>query len=130
MSNTFNNDLAASGNFGSILPIQLFAGDKPVSTSNGLVKRNQTLAKFTVVAYDPTNLLVPWNPAGADSTKNIVGVTCQPIVTGATDDTQSISFYDACCFNFDLATFPGGVTLAQVKAAQAGKTLTFEKLYG
>lgn len=128
--NTFPDDGAASGNFGSILPIQIFAGQKPVTTSHAKVLRNQTLAKYTVVAFTPAGLLTPWAPAAVDSTAVIAGVLAQPVVTGATDDTVSAPYYDGGCFNFDLMTFAAGVTLAQVKAAQAGKTVTFEKLAG
>lgn len=127
---TLNNDLAAGGNFGGFNPVQVFSGEKMVTTSHAAVKRNQTLAKYTLVAYDPTGLLVPWAPAAADSTAVIAGVLAQPITTGATDDTQSCPFFDGGVFNVELAVMPGGVTLAQLKAAQAGKTLTFEKLYG
>jgi hypothetical protein len=123
-------DLAGNGNYGGFNPVQLFAGEKQVTTNHAAVKRNQTLAKFTVVAYDTSGLLVPWAPAATDSTAVIAGVLAQPITTGATDDTQMCPFYDGGVFNFELAVFANGVTLAQVKAAQAGKTLTFEKLYG
>lgn len=127
---TFKNDLAGNGNLGGYNPVQLFAGEKKITTSFAPVKQAQTLAQYTVVAYDVNGLLVPWAPAASDSTAVIAGVLAQPITSGATDNTQNGQFYDGGCFNFELAVFPGGVTLAKAKAVQAGKTLTFEKLYG
>lgn len=127
---SFNNDLAANGNLGGFNPVQLFTGERDVTSNHAAMLRNQTFARFLVVAYNAAGLLVPWAPAAVDSSAIIAGVISQPVASGATDDTVMAQFYDGGVFNFELAVFPGGVTLQQVKAATAGKTLTFEKLYG
>jgi hypothetical protein len=127
---SFNNDLAANGNLGGFNPVQLFSGEKPVTTNHAAMLRNQTFAKFTVVAYSAAGLLVPWAPAAADSSAIIAGVIAQPIASGATDDTVMAQFYDGGVFNYELAVFVNAATLQKVKAAQAGRTLQFEKLYG
>lgn len=142
-----DKDLAASGTYGGYTPLQLFAGESDIVTSPGIVKANQNLAKYTVVAKDVNNKLVPYAPATADVAvvggatsqtakapeTRAVGILCTAIDTtsGGTNADTSVSMYVGGVFNHAALVWPAAAgTLALRKAAFDRTNITIEQVLG
>jgi hypothetical protein len=125
---------------GTFTPIQLYAGERPVVTTQGtllsgqkvgqLNARNETF-KFPVVA-EVAGKLVKWNQAGNDGSQIIAGVLPHALdasATGYNADVDTPIIKDAV-LNWEAMDI-GAVTYAQLRAAacDADCNITFQKLY-
>ena len=125
---------------GTFTPIQLYAGERPVVTTQAtltsgqkvgqLNARNETF-KFPVVA-EVAGKLVKWNQAGNDGSQIIAGVLPHALdasATGYNADVDTPIIKDAV-LNWEAMDI-GAVTYAQLRAAAQGPSvnITFQKLY-
>lgn len=83
--------------FDSYTPLQLFSGDRDVTTNTGTLVSGQNLAQYAVVARDTGGKLTAHVPAAVDSTANAVGILCDAV--NATAGDRSCRFYDGGSFN-------------------------------
>lgn len=124
-----NGELAANGSFGSVNPIQLFAGEIEVVSDNGLFEGGQTIKQYTVLARNAAGNLIPWVKGATDTTGVIVGIAAQPITTAA-NTPASGPYFIGGFFNFDVLVVPAGTVLLDMKKLLDGKILQVGKLYG
>jgi hypothetical protein len=124
---------------GTFVPIQLYAGERPVVTTQAtltagqkvgkLNSRNETF-KFPIVA-EVGGKLVAWNSAGNDGSEIISGVLPHALdasATGYNADVDTPIIKDAV-LNFEA--MDTALTYAQVRAARQGPSvhITFQRLY-
>lgn len=91
---------------GSWSPTQLFTSEDDIKTAPVVVLTGQDLAFGTIVALDAAGKAVPWNPAGADSTAQPVGIIATPINTIDPAGDRHAEIYEGGCFNPDLLIWP------------------------
>lgn len=132
--------LAGFRTVGNFVPIQLYAGEKQVVTTQATLASGQKVGqlndreetfKFPVVAM-VGGKLVKWNQAGNDGSQIIFGVLPHALdasATGYNADVDTPVIVEAV-LNFEALDI-GAVTYAQMRAAaQApGHGLVFQKLY-
>lgn len=133
--------LAGYETLGRFEPIQLYAGERPVVTTQGtltagqkigqLNARNETF-KFGLVAELANGKLVKFNPAGNDGSELLKGVLPHALDTTATGynaDVDTSIILDAV-LNFEAMDI-GAATYAQARAYKQapGSNITFQKLY-
>lgn len=142
-----DKDLAASGTEGSYAPPQLFAGEAPITTTPGIVKSGQVLAKYTVLAKDVNNKLVPYNPAAADVAvtggatsqtakapeTRAVGILATAIDTSGTGSNAdtSVAYYSGGAYNAAMLVWPAGANTLQLRKAAFDRTpILIEQVLG
>ena len=132
--------LAGFRTVGNFQPIQLYAGEKQVVTTQGVLTSGQKVGqlnardetfKFPVVAL-VGGKFVKWNQAGNDGSQIIAGVLPHALdasATGYNADVDTPVIVEAV-LNFEALDI-GAVTYAQLRAAaQApGVAIVFQKLY-
>lgn len=123
------NDLARNGTLGGFTPFELFAGEKEIVTDHDDVAPSTILKKYQVVAKNAAGQLVPHDPTASDTTKTAVGVTTQPITTGAA--AAPVAYYVSAFLNHDVLVWHASLTtLAARKAAFVGTEIRVGTLYG
>lgn len=124
---------------GTFEPIQLYAGEKQVVTTQGVVAAGNKIGKLN--ARDETykfglvaevgGKLVPFNDAGADGSEVIKGVLPHAIDTSATGhnaDTDSPIIVEAV-LNFEAMDTALDYATLRAAAQAPGTAITFQKLY-
>lgn len=96
---------------GAYVPFQLFTAEDEIKTGAATVLTNQTMAVFTIVAFNAANKLVPWAPAAMDVTNKPVGVmACDVNTTNTGTNADTIlPFYEGGCFNPDALVWPAAL---------------------
>lgn len=103
------NDLAGNWSWDGVQPQQLWAGEYPKHTSDGVAGgTDETFAKYEVVAYDAaTTTYVKYDPAAeaGSAAATPVGFAAQPTVSG-----DSIQVYDSGAPNHEALVWPESLT--------------------
>jgi len=140
--------LAGYETVGTYEPIQLYAGENQVVTTQGVLKagnkvgllnaRNETY-KFPLVGVDAQGKLVPWTSEDADTVllKGVLPHALDTSATGYNADTdtpvivQGVLNFEAMAFNGTDAGGSANLLYAAIRVApQApGTNITFQKLY-
>ena len=122
---TAHNDLASGGLLDTFTPEQIFMGEKPLYTNNGVVAVGAA-TKYMLMAKAADDTIHPFVP-GTDTIPMAV-IAAQPGAVGA-----HIPFFETGCFNYALVTIAAGDgslnTLAKAKGAFNGQSgLSFDQL--
>lgn len=142
-----DKDLAANGTQGAYVPPQLFAGEAPITTTPGIVKAGQVLAKYTVMAKDVNNKLVPYNAAAADVAvvggatsqtakapeTRAIGILATAVDTSGTGSNAdtSVTYFSGGCFNHAMLVWPSGTSTLQLRKAAFDRTpILIEQVLG
>lgn len=119
-----DKDLASGELVGTQTPFQLFAGDMPVITEEGILDTGN-LAKYTVVGkITATGKLVALTPGASDGSEKAYGILTQ--AANATSADQKVGVYIGGFFNDAALVWPSNAaydTLIERKAAFAGTSL-------
>lgn len=126
----------------SFTPTNIFAGSTPPRTTQMTVKRNQTIAQFTVLALDDSGYLVPLSQtdtvnavdSGTDTVaipgpeRKAVAISAYAIETASGAESVH-SVYVEGDFNHEALVWPAATdTFAERVAAFAGTPITVRKL--
>src|ERR1700751_6134530 len=122
-----NGDLAAGGSFGSLNPIEVYAGDMDVVSRSDIFEGGLTIAQYKVLARNAAGNLIAWVKGANDTTGVIVGIAAQPITTAAATPAPGPVFIGGY-FNFDILVKPAGTVLLDMKKAFDGKILQVGQL--
>ena len=133
------NELASSGTYGLLNPVQLFAGEKEVVTTHDLVAVSQDLAQYQVVAKNADGDLVAHDPDAVTGSpgsevpapeSKAVGVLAVAVKTDGTTK-QSAPYFVSAFFNHEVLVWDADLdTLAKRKAAFVGTEIQVGTLYG
>jgi hypothetical protein len=124
-----DNELAGDGDLGGFQPENLWAGDKPVSSTRGVIAAGLDFVKFEVVAKNAAGLLVKLTQATGTVTDKAEGVL--PHAVNATLGAEETPYWDGGCFNHEKLVWPAAIdTLAERQAAFAlgNRDVTVEKM--
>lgn len=101
-------------------PVQLFAGEAPVTTNRAQGGTNVKLAAYTVIAL-VADKIVAYDPAGADGSEKAAGILTTPLDTTVTGVAGSWApYYTGGDFNHEALVWPAATdTLAERRAAFA-----------
>ena len=137
------NDYALAGNdtMGVYAPNQWITGDMNVATAPGRIAPGLVLDKYTVLARNTSNQLVPLDPAQTDGRQNAVSILLHAINTTAAQATTPLGVvlpanpagavetitevYIAGVFNPDLAVWPA--SLPYVPGSSVARARQFDR---
>lgn len=123
----------------TVTPVQLYAGEKQVVTTQGVVAAGQVLgllnaqgttSKFPIVAL-VGGLMVEYNPAGADGSEVPYGVLPHALDTSATGYNANVDSPVIVEAVLNYEALDTAATYADLKAAFAGAptAIVIQKLY-
>lgn len=117
------NDLAGGVDIAaSYTPEQLYAGDAPIKTNNGVAAA--AIQKYQLCAVLADSTITPF-VAGTHNVEQAV-VAAQPIAIN-----KSGPYFSAGCFNHAMIVWPAGATFdsfAKRKGAFVNRPLTFDMI--
>lgn len=113
--------------FDSFTPLQLFSGDRKVTTNTGTLVTGQDLAQYAVIARRTDGKFTAHVPAAVDSTARAVGILCDAV--DATSADKGIRYYDGGTFNpAALVWHADSNTIAERIAAFDGTAIQIREL--
>ena len=128
MKNTNVDMLAGGRDLNAWEPTQIFAGESPITTDNGVAAADIEMYQ-PVYREDETGKLRPYDSVASAQDPKIypVGISAQAAKAG-----ESVPFYTGGTFNYDAITWPD--TFADVLAAKLlfethQATIIIKKLY-
>lgn len=108
--------MPASSTTETYTPKQQYGGESDIVSTSGTFASGNSLVRLEVIArVTATSQLVPWNPAGADGSQTVVGITAEAVDASAA--AADGPYYIGGVFNPDELTWPAAATEAQKASA-------------
>lgn len=117
-----NQDIAAGQTvLGTFTPVQLYAGEAPITTNDYEIATGVSVVKYGVYALDATGKVIVWDPAGSAP-----ATTPRVIASQAGAAGDRISFFDGGNFNHAALTWPASLTTFEQRRAAFNSTGTIK----
>lgn len=117
-----NQDIAAGQTvLGTMVPVQLFAGEAPITTNDYVIDTGVTVVKYGVYALDAAGKVIVHNPGGAAPATTPRLIASQAGVAG-----DRIAFFDGGNFNHTALVWHASLTTFETRRAAFASTGTIK----
>lgn len=118
-------DLAGDSTLGTLVPVQLYCGEAPMTSFNYKTAAGVTLSQYEVFAVNASGDAIKFDPAGASPANKAVGIAAQPAAAAS-----SFPNFEAGSFNHAALVWPasGMGTYALRRSAFVGTGIHIMRL--